>query len=102
MQKDMLESLGYKVIATNDSKYAISFFEDNYENIDAVITDMNMPKVSGTSLARMMLALNPDIRILLTTGYDSTSYRDSGLFYDFIDKPFQMAPFSRKIAGLFN
>ncbi|MBU4264387.1 MAG: PAS domain S-box protein [Proteobacteria bacterium] len=64
-----LGDLGYQVTAFNDAEKAIRHFQKQPEIFDLVITDMNMPKVQGTELARVFLAVRGDIPIILCTGY---------------------------------
>jgi PAS domain S-box-containing protein len=72
MGRTMLESLGYQVQAVTCSMEALALFQSNPFAFDAVITDLTMPRMTGTLLAEQMLHIRPDIRILLCTGYSST------------------------------
>ena len=68
--KRMLELLGYRVVATRDSRHALDLFTANPRAFDLVITDQTMPYLQGTDLARAMIELRPDIPIILCTGYE--------------------------------
>ncbi len=50
MIKDILESLGYTVTATTNSKEAVQIFQQSPESFDFVITDMTMPELDGVEL----------------------------------------------------
>lgn len=63
-----LERAGYKHISCNDPKDALTFFKTNYSKVDAVITDLSMPQLSGLQLARELFGIKPDISIILFTG----------------------------------
>ncbi|MEJ2155288.1 MAG: PAS domain S-box protein [Desulfobacteraceae bacterium] len=65
----ILKTLGYKVTGVTDSKEALAYFTRSPENFDLVITDMTMPHMTGDLLGQKMLALRPDIPIIITTGY---------------------------------
>ncbi len=65
----MLSGLGYKVIAENSSTEALSRFQSDPGAFDLVITDMTMPKLTGIMLAQQLLALRPQIPIILCTGF---------------------------------
>ncbi|MBU2548793.1 MAG: PAS domain S-box protein, partial [Proteobacteria bacterium] len=67
----ILESLGYHVSAFNSSLDALSFFATHPDEVDLVLTDYTMPRMSGTDLARAMLKTRPDLPILLCTGFSS-------------------------------
>ncbi|MCF8063064.1 MAG: response regulator [Deltaproteobacteria bacterium] len=48
---------------------ALACFRDDPEGFDLVITDMTMPHMRGDELSRRMLALRPDLPVILCTGY---------------------------------
>lgn len=64
-----LESLGYRVIATQDGKEALSQLGLD-THIDLLFTDIVMPGgMSGIELSARAVALHPEVRVLLTSGY---------------------------------
>ncbi len=72
--KDTLERLGYTVTACNDSTEALTLFSSGPYRFDLVIADQTMPKLTGISLAGKILALRPNIPVILCTGHsDSVS-----------------------------
>ena len=67
--KRMLERLGYRVTAKTSSMEAYELFRQNPNAFDLVITDMTMPDLTGDVLARKLIALRPDIPIIVCTGF---------------------------------
>lgn len=67
---DILERMGFHVIAKTSSVEALSLFRDNPDEFDLVITDMTMPGVTGDRLAMEMIRIRQDIPIILCTGYN--------------------------------
>ncbi|MBC2695965.1 MAG: response regulator [Desulfobacteraceae bacterium] len=67
--KQLLESLGYKVIAKTNSVEALETFKEQPNNFDIVITDMTMPKMTGENLSKKILAIRPDMPIIICTGF---------------------------------
>jgi CheY-like chemotaxis protein len=67
--KEMLETLGYRVTATTGSVEALETFRARPDAFDLVITDMTMPDLTGKDLARELLAIRPDIPIILCSGF---------------------------------
>lgn len=67
----VLERLNYKVTAFSDARKAIDQFRLNPDGFDLVITDLNMPGVSGVTLASEILRIRPRMPILLATGYSA-------------------------------
>lgn len=64
-----LETLGYDVTTRTSSIEAMELFQTKPGKFDLIITDMTMPEMSGDILAVEMLAIRPDIPIILCTGY---------------------------------
>ncbi len=67
--KKRLEKLGYNVHGITDSGKALELFKTDPERFDLILTDMAMPGMTGGQLAKEMLAVNPDVRIIICTGY---------------------------------
>ncbi len=65
----ILERLGYRITACHTGDEALDLFRKNPYVYQLVITDMNMPNLSGAQLAKEMLKIRPDIPIILLTGY---------------------------------
>ncbi len=66
---ELLESHGYLVKIYTVSHRALEHFEADPDDIDLVITDQTMPGSTGGELAQAMLALRPELPIILCTGY---------------------------------
>ena len=67
--KSMLEQMGYKVEVRTSPIEAHEAFRTQPDKFDLVITDMTMPKVTGDELAKELMAIRPDIPIILCTGF---------------------------------
>ncbi len=88
--KDVLESQGYKVLATTNPVYAIDIFKEIKDTIDLVITDIIMPLVNGRELIRHFKLIKPSVRILAISGYEAgTIDKKDRDINAFIRKPFQ-------------
>ena len=68
ISKKILESLGYRVAVCTASNEALTLFKKEPRAFDAVITDYTMPQMTGIELAQEIMAIRPDIPILLCTG----------------------------------
>lgn len=71
MSRTMLEYLGYQVTALSDSLEALALFRGDPGRFDLVMTDQTMPALTGIDLAQRLLAIRPDLPIILCTGYSS-------------------------------
>jgi len=68
----MLEHLGYQVIKASDSEEALEIFRTHAGVIDLVISDVEMPGMSGMELTTELLAIRPGMPILLYSGYNGS------------------------------
>jgi len=64
-----LEKLGYRVITRSSGEDAAAAFAKDPAAVDLVITDQTMPSMSGMELARRLVRVRPDVRIILNTGF---------------------------------
>lgn len=66
---EILEANGYTVIKAENGVRAIDKFERNREKIDLLLTDVVMPHMRGTELARRLLEREPQLKVLYMSGY---------------------------------
>ena len=66
---EILRTHGYSVIGASDGAAALALVEHQDRVIDAMVTDIVMPRLSGRSLAEQVLAHRPDLPILFMSGY---------------------------------
>ena len=64
-----LRKLGYEVRAEKSPLKALDFYHEHAEEVDLVITDLTMPKMSGLELVEEIRKINIDVPIVLCTGY---------------------------------
>jgi CheY-like chemotaxis protein len=64
-----LSRLGYRVTGHTNPAEAVQAFRENPAQFAAVITDLSMPGMSGAELARAILAIRPDVPVVMTSGY---------------------------------
>jgi PAS domain S-box-containing protein len=67
----LLERRGYKVTALTDQQEAIDAVRNAPEGIHLLMTDYNMPGMSGIDVARAVLAINPQLPVAVASGYIS-------------------------------
>jgi PAS domain S-box-containing protein len=66
-----IERLGYRATMETDSKAALELFRSSPKAFDLVISDQTMPHLTGEQLAREILAIRPDMPIIICSGYSS-------------------------------
>ena len=99
----MLECLGYQVIAAAEGKIALDVFGRDHKNIDMVILDMIMPEMQGREVFHRIQHIHPGCKVLLSSGYSIDGEAEEILnlgALGFIQKPFSLAYLSRKVRAI--
>jgi len=103
LAKDILEECGYQIIFANDGKEGLEVFKNNYKSIKAVLLDMIMPKMDGKSTYINMKKINPDIKVLLTSGFKQDDRVNDILslgVQGFIQKPYSFEKLAKSMMKL--
>ena len=101
--RDMLESLGYTVRVAADGPEAVEMFRSGFREIDLVILDLIMPGMGGTEVFDKLRALDPKVKVLISSGYSQDGEAAEILSRGgrgFIQKPFRMNAISQKLGEL--
>ncbi|MFZ5774487.1 MAG: ATP-binding protein [Thermodesulfobacteriota bacterium] len=70
--RTLLETMGCTVKTFSSSVAALACFTASPSGFDLVITDQTMPELTGFDLAKQLLAIRPDLPVILATGYSET------------------------------
>ncbi len=99
----MLNSLGNKVIACKDGIEAVELYKKAYKDIDMVVLDMIMPKMSGKDTFSALKEINPEVKVLLSSGYsidgEAQEILNAGA-NGFIQKPFKSNEIANAIGDI--
>ena len=88
---DILRRAGFRVLAVGRGRDAISLFASRHANIDIVVLDLTMPDLTGDEVMVVLRAVEPNIPIVLISGYlGSDAVRDAATMKatDMVQKPF--------------
>ena len=98
--KELMENLGYKVLIAACGKEAIEVYRNHQDKIAMVILDMIMPDMGGKETYDQLKAIDPDIKVLLASGYSFNGQAREILAHgcdSFIQKPFNIKELSHKL-----
>jgi len=100
LEVTLLQRIGYNTLMARNSREACQLFKDRKEQIDLVILDMIMPDENGATTYKCLKSINPDVKVLISTGYFKDSkareiLNDSQ--NELIMKPFKLEEFANKI-----
>ncbi len=65
-----LEKWGYSVDTFTNPLFALKMFKENPGRYALVLTDLSMPEMRGTRLAKLMLEEKPDLKVVVMTAYE--------------------------------
>ena len=101
--RGILEQCGYEVVTADSALQGIKLFENSRGTIDAVVLDNSMPGMSGLNVYLAMRTTDPDVRVMLCSGFmDEETLRkgrEMGI-KEFIDKPYSIEEFSKRMKKL--
>lgn len=90
----MLKRFGFKPLKASDGEEAVRTYRENTELIKVVVLDLTMPRMDGVATFEALRAVNPDVRVVLSSGYSEQDavrrFLGQGLA-GFIQKPYQAA-----------
>jgi PAS domain S-box-containing protein len=95
-----LASGGYHVLEAKDAETAMALCADHSGPIHLLLTDVVMPQMSGPALAKRLIAIRHDIKVLYMSGYTDDAVVHHGvLSHDtpFIQKPFSPVALRKKV-----
>jgi signal transduction histidine kinase/ActR/RegA family two-component response regulator len=96
----LLERLGYRVRVARDGLEAVDTYRADRDGIDCVILDVIMPEVNGAKAYDLLKQIDPDVKVLLASGYSLDGKAAEILkrgCNGFIQKPFNIGELSQKI-----
>ncbi|MCP4672369.1 MAG: response regulator [Desulfobacula sp.] len=99
----ILEKQGYKVTTFKEGAAAFEEFTKNPGYFDLIVTDMAMPKMTGSELSVKILNIRKDIPIILCTGYSESINKDMALkigIKKYVQKPITVQDLSVHIREL--
>jgi two-component system cell cycle sensor histidine kinase/response regulator CckA len=100
LSREMLELLGYKVLAVNETDQALRLAKEYDGNIDLLLTDVMMPGMNGKELSERIIAFKPGLKRLYMSGYTSDVITCQGILEEgvqFIHKPFSFKDLATKV-----
>ncbi len=101
--EQMLNRLGYEVLLARDGQEALEIYKENQDKIDIVLLDMIMPRMGGGETFDRIKEINPEIKVLLLSGYGidgrATEILNRGCD-GFMQKPFNINELSQKIGEI--
>jgi len=102
LARDVLELNGYRVLTARNGEEALRIYRQQPAAIDLVLLDLTMPVMGGVECFRRMRAIDPGVRVIISSGFSSESsaaevMREGAL--DFLAKPYDIQVLARVVAA---
>ncbi len=99
--QDVLEMTGIQTLCAADGQAGLELFKAQRTDIQAILLDLAMPVMSGPETLREIRALDPDIHVILSSGYTEKETRerivsDQGVI--FLQKPYSIDILIKKVS----
>lgn len=97
---DILELEEIEVLTAENGQKGLAIYQENADSIDLVLLDLSMPGLSGQDTFSKLQKLDPNVRILLSSGYSETNATrgfDSPPLVGFVQKPYRLDVFIKLI-----
>jgi len=99
---EFLKSAGYNVLTASNGAEALALAEGSKQHIHVLLTDLVMPRMRGSELAKRLKALQPQIKVIYVSGYLDYQQTRNEFVEDalFIQKPFTRSTLVARMAEL--
>jgi two-component system, cell cycle sensor histidine kinase and response regulator CckA len=99
----MVSQPGYTVLTADSGEHALTLYRHHKERIDLLITDVVAPGMSGPMLADKLTELQPGLKVLFISGYDSTQVVQKYVVekgHALLTKPFTLEQMHAKVGEI--
>ena len=97
---NMVERVGFQVLCAKNGEEAIGLYQQNWERISLVLLDWSMPGMDGEAVAFALHQINPNVKVLLSSGYSEEMVMksfDAGNIIGFVQKPYSFEQLKLKL-----
>ena len=98
-----LEAQGFRILEAGSGHEALELCEKHVTELDMLLTDVVMPRMSGVELASRLTAIDPSLRVLYMSGYTEDALGQRGVLSPetaFLNKPFTPATLIEAVRGV--
>jgi len=97
---DVLKKQGYSVLEADNEEDALLICQQYKDTIHLMVTDVVMPRISGPELAKLLVVIHPEMKVLYMSGYTDDAIVHHGVLdkgVNYIQKPFTFDGLARKV-----
>lgn len=93
LNREAMEDFGYKVLCASSGEQALEIYKEHGQSIALILMDLNMPGMGGYKCLQKLLQLNPDVNIVIASGYSANVHGKEPSEFGakgFLSKPYQL------------
>ena len=94
VEKLVFEMLGYKVLTATSGKEGFRLYKEHKDEVNLILTDITMPEMDGIKMYEEIKKINPNVKIVFTSGYFDGNIPDQK---PFILKPLNLDKLSKVV-----
>jgi PAS domain S-box-containing protein len=98
----LLQKLGYSVLEAANGQGALEIFQERGAEIDLVLLDLIMPGLNGFQTLERLRALNPQVPVLMCSGYGDGDEQELPAGVNFLSKPYPLEILSQRVSEALN
>ncbi len=100
---DILEFLGYQTIKKGSGSEGIEYYKEHGDDIDYLIIDIKMPKMDGRATFKELKRLDPDLKVIFTSGFDDTPMNGTEIdgCLGLLKKPYSINKVAKSLESFF-
>ncbi len=96
--RQLLQKLGYRVLEASGGEKALEIFQEQGAEIDLVLLDLIMPGLNGFQTLERLRALNPEVPVLMCSGYGDAEEQEMPPGVNFLSKPYPLEILSQRVS----
>ena len=95
----ILQRYGYQVLLAEDGVDALNVYRSKHDEINLVVLDLTMPRLSGRDVLQKLVEIDPNVRVLLASGYSAEHIieLESDRILGFVGKPYRPDDLARQV-----
>jgi PAS domain S-box-containing protein len=95
--RPLLEAFGFEVLVARDGQEAVEVFSREAYRVRAIVLDLTMPRLSGREALKLIRQVDPDVPVVVTTGYAVDGLAELPGVAAVVSKPYQPAELARTL-----
>lgn len=102
MRTEILEQVGCRVANVGSGEEALEYYQ-KAEGVGLIILELGMPGMGGHKCLQKLLALNPDLKVLVASGYSPDAQLKDTLASSadgYLPKPFKLSNFLKTVRNV--